>query len=34
VGDARLGLLFRREGQSTVFSVMEKEGDIRVVVEE
>lgn len=34
VGDARLALLFRREGQSTVFSVMEKEGDMRVVVEE
>jgi glycogen debranching enzyme len=34
VGEARLGLLFRREGQSTVFSVMDKEGDIRVVLEE
>jgi len=34
VGDARLALLFRREGQATVFSVMEKEGDMRVVVEE
>jgi len=34
VGDARLGLLFRREGTATVFSVTEKEGDVRVVIEE
>lgn len=33
VGDTRLGLLFRREGDSIVFSVTEKEGDIRVVME-
>lgn len=34
VGDSRLGLLFRRENGLTVFSVTEKEGDIRVVIEE
>ncbi len=34
VGDSRLGLLFRREAGLTVFSVTEKEGDIRVVIEE
>ncbi|MBC7253796.1 MAG: amylo-alpha-1,6-glucosidase [Actinobacteria bacterium] len=34
VGDSRLGLLFRHEEGATVFSVTEKEGDIRVVIEE
>lgn len=34
VGDTRLSLLFRREAESTVFSVLEKRGSIRVVVEE
>lgn len=34
VGDARLNLLFRQEDEATVFSVLEKEGDIRVVMEE
>ncbi len=34
VGRSRLDLLFRREEGSTVFSVTDKEGDIRVVVEE
>lgn len=34
VGPARLGLLFRHENGLTVFSVTEKEGNIRVVIEE
>lgn len=34
VGPSRLDLLFRREGGATVFSVTDKEGDIKVVVEE
>ncbi len=34
VGNSRLGLLFRHENGFTVFSVTEKEGDIRVVIEE
>ncbi len=34
VGGSRLGLLFRREAGLTVFSVTEKEGDIRVIIEE
>jgi glycogen debranching enzyme len=34
VGAASLSLLFRREEESTVFSVTEKEGDLRVVMED
>ncbi len=34
VGSARLSLLFRREEEVTVFSVIGKQGEVRVVVEE
>ncbi len=34
VGRARLSLLFRREEEVTVFSVIDKQGDVRVVMEE
>ena len=34
VGNSRLGLLFRHEAGLTVFSVTDKEGDVRVVIEE
>jgi glycogen debranching enzyme len=34
VGKSRLNLMFRREGEATTFSLSDKEGDIRVVMEE
>jgi hypothetical protein len=34
VGDSRISLLFRREGEITSFSVLSREGDVRVVMEE
>ncbi len=34
VGDSRVSLLFRREGEITSFSVLSREGDVRVVMEE
>jgi glycogen debranching enzyme len=34
VGSSRITLLFRREGEITSFSLLEREGDIRVVMEE
>jgi len=34
VGRSRISLVFRREGEITGFSLMEKEGDVRVVMEE
>lgn len=34
VGKSRLSLMFRREGEATTFSLSDKEGDIRVVMEE
>ncbi|MFM8944247.1 MAG: glycogen debranching N-terminal domain-containing protein, partial [Actinomycetota bacterium] len=34
VADARLSLVFRREGEITSFSVLAREGDVRVVMEE
>ncbi len=34
VGKSRISLLFRREGEITSFSVLSREGDIRVVMEE
>jgi hypothetical protein len=33
VGDARLSLLFTRQGGVTTFSMTERQGDIRVVME-
>jgi glycogen debranching enzyme len=34
VGDSRLSLVFRREGDITSFSMLSREGDVRVVMEE
>ncbi|MFL5767576.1 MAG: glycogen debranching N-terminal domain-containing protein, partial [Actinomycetota bacterium] len=34
VGDSRLSLVFRREGEITSFSLLSREGDVRVVMEE
>jgi glycogen debranching enzyme len=34
VGTSRISLLFRREGEITSFSVLAREGDVRVVMEE
>ena len=34
IGDSRLSLVFRREGEITSFSMLEREGDVRVVMEE
>ncbi|HEX9891355.1 MAG TPA: amylo-alpha-1,6-glucosidase [Actinomycetota bacterium] len=34
VGDSALTLVFRREGETTGFSLLSKEGDVRVVMEE
>lgn len=34
VGDSRLSLVFRREGETTSFSMLHKEGSVRVVMEE
>ena len=34
VGSSRITLLFRREGDITSFSLLQREGDIRVVMEE
>jgi glycogen debranching enzyme len=34
VGDSRISLVFRREGETTSFSVLSREGDVRVVMEE
>jgi len=34
VGDSRITLLFRRDGEITGFSLLDREGDLRVVMEE
>jgi hypothetical protein len=34
VGDSRITLLFRRDGDITGFSLLHREGDVRVVMEE
>lgn len=34
VGESRISLVFRREGEITSFSLLEREGDVRVVMEE
>jgi glycogen debranching enzyme len=34
VGSSRISLVFRREGEITSFSMLEREGDVRVVMEE
>jgi glycogen debranching enzyme len=34
VGDSRISLLFRRDGDITGFSLLQREGDVRVVMEE
>ncbi|MCA1726450.1 MAG: amylo-alpha-1,6-glucosidase, partial [Actinobacteria bacterium] len=34
VGESRISLVFRREGEVTGFSLIQKEGDVRVVMEE
>jgi glycogen debranching enzyme len=34
VGSSRLSLVFRREGEITSFSMLSREGDVRVVMEE
>ena len=34
VGDSRLSLVFRREGDITGFSLLSRDGDVRVVMEE
>ena len=34
VGDSRISLLFRREGDITGFSLLAREGDVRVIMEE
>ncbi len=34
VGESRISLLFRREGEITSFSLLDREGDVRVVMEE
>ena len=33
VGDSRLSLVFTRQGEMTTFSMTEREGDIRVLME-
>ena len=34
VGTSRISLVFRREGEITSFSLLSREGDVRVVMEE
>jgi glycogen debranching enzyme len=34
VGNSRISLLFRREGEITAFSVLQRDGNVRVVMEE
>jgi len=34
VGDSRISMVFRREGEITSFSLLSREGDVRVVMEE
>jgi hypothetical protein len=34
VGDSRITLVFRREGDITGFSLLSREGDVRVIMEE
>ncbi|MGZ4110641.1 MAG: amylo-alpha-1,6-glucosidase, partial [Actinomycetota bacterium] len=34
VGSSRISLVFRREGEITSFSLLNREGDVRVVMEE
>ncbi len=34
VGDSKLSLVFRREGEITSFSLLSREGSVRVVMEE
>jgi hypothetical protein len=34
VGESRISLVFRREGDITGFSLLSREGDVRVVMEE
>lgn len=34
VGDSQLSLIFRREGEQTAFSLIEKHGSVRVIMEE
>jgi hypothetical protein len=34
VGDSVLSLVFRREGETTSFSLIAKEGSVRVIMEE
>jgi glycogen debranching enzyme len=34
IGDSRISLVFRREGEITSFSMLAREGDVRVVMEE
>jgi len=34
VGASRISLVFRREGEITSFSLLSREGDVRVVMEE
>jgi hypothetical protein len=34
IADSRISLVFRREGAITSFSVLSREGDVRVVMEE
>jgi glycogen debranching enzyme len=34
VGDSRISVVFRREGEITSFSLLSREGDVRVVMEE
>ncbi|HZD17014.1 MAG TPA: amylo-alpha-1,6-glucosidase [Actinomycetota bacterium] len=34
IGDSRISLVFRREGEITSFSLLQREGDVRVVMEE
>jgi hypothetical protein len=34
VGDSRISLVFRREGEITSFSLLQREGSVRVVMEE
>ena len=34
VGNSTLSLVFRREGETTGFSLLSRDGDVRVVMEE
>jgi hypothetical protein len=34
VGDSTISLIFRREGEMTGFSMLSKEGSVRVIMEE